>query len=106
LRVLYTLSEITGDSRYSAAADAELEWFFNNTQSPVTGLMPWGEHLSWDVLTDQAICGMMSTSMVHEFSRPWVLWDRCYALAPEASERFALGLRKAGNLPWACGTAR
>lgn len=92
LRVFYTLSAMTGDSRYSAVADAELEWFFNHTQSPVTGLMPWGEHLSWDVLTDQVIGGMMSNSLTHEFSRPWVLWDRCYALAPQASERFALGL--------------
>jgi hypothetical protein len=29
---------------------------------------------------------------VHEFARPWVLWDRCYELAPEACQKFARGL--------------
>ena len=29
---------------------------------------------------------------MHEFARPWVLWDRCFELAPEASRKFALGL--------------
>src|SRR5436190_13033331 len=31
LRILYTLSEITGDARYAKVADEELTWFFNNT---------------------------------------------------------------------------
>ena len=52
LRVLYTLTEITGDSRYAKAADAELKWFLENTMSPKTSLLPWGEHLSWDVIYD------------------------------------------------------
>src|SRR5262249_40055739 len=33
LRVFYTLSEITGDTRYAKTADEELTWFFNNTMS-------------------------------------------------------------------------
>src|SRR5882672_11517449 len=45
LRVFYTLSEITGDARYAKSADEELTWFFNNTMSPKTSLLPWGEHL-------------------------------------------------------------
>lgn len=90
LRILYTLTEITGDRRYSDAADHELEWFFKNTQSPVTGLLPWGEHLCWDVMLDKPVSG--GTDYNHEFARPWVLWDRCYQLAPEASKKFALGL--------------
>jgi uncharacterized protein YyaL (SSP411 family) len=90
LRALYTLSAITGDPRYGQAADQELEWFFKNTQSPVTGLMAWGEHLSWDVMDDKVISG--GVDLEHEFARPWMLWDRCYELAPEASKRFALGL--------------
>jgi len=90
LRVLYTLSEITGEARYAQVADEELTWFFQHTQSPKTGLLPWGEHLSWDVILDVPISG--GDEMMHEFARPWVLWDRCFALAPEASRRFALGL--------------
>jgi len=90
LRVLYTLSNITGDKRYSKTADNEIEWFFRNTQSPATGLLPWGEHLSWDVMQDIPISS--GTEYNHEFARPWVLWDRSFELAPEASNQFALGL--------------
>src|ERR1041385_604635 len=90
LRVFYTLSEITGDSRYAKVADEELTWFFNNTMSPKTSLLPWGEHLSWDVILAVPISG--GDEMMHEYARPWALWDRCFALAPEASAKFALGL--------------
>jgi len=90
LRVLYTLSRMSGENLYKAAADHEIEWFFKNAQSPVTGLLPWGEHLSWHVFLDQPISS--GTEMNHEFARPWVLWDESFELAPEASKRFALGL--------------
>src|SRR5688572_8816608 len=90
LRVFYTLSEITGDGRYATVANEELTWFFNNTMSPKTSLLPWGEHLSWDVILDVPISG--GDEMMHEYARPWVLWDRCFMLAPEASRKFALGL--------------
>jgi hypothetical protein len=90
LRVFYTLSELTGDARYAKVADEELTWFFNHTLSPKTSLLPWGEHLSWDVVHDVPISG--GDEMMHEFARPWTLWDRWFALAPEASTKFALGL--------------
>jgi hypothetical protein len=90
LRVFYTLSELTGDARYANVADEELTWFFNHTMSPRTSLLPWGEHLSWDVVHDAPISG--GDEMMHEFARPWTLWDGCFALAPEASTKFALGL--------------
>jgi hypothetical protein len=90
LRVFYTLSEITGEPGYAKVADEELTWFFNNTMSAKTGLLPWGEHLSWDVIHDIPISG--GEEMMHEYARPWMLWDRCFALAPEASAKFALGV--------------
>src|SRR5882672_7547166 len=90
LRVLYTLTQITGDSKYAKVADEELTWFFKNTLSPKTDLLPWGEHLSWDCVADKPISG--GEEAMHEFARPWVLWDRCYELTPDESKRFALGL--------------
>jgi len=90
LRILYTLTQITGDSKYAKVADEELTWFFKNTLSPKTDLLPWGEHLSWDCVADKPISG--GEEAMHEFARPWVLWDRCFELAPEESKRFALGL--------------
>lgn len=90
LRVFYTLTEITGQKRYATVADEELRWFFQNTMSPKTSLLPWGEHLSWDTILDIPISG--GDEMMHEFARPWVLWDRCFDLVPEASRTFARGL--------------
>jgi len=85
-QVLYALTKITGQERYAAEADKALEWFFEHCQSPATGLMAWGEHLHWDFHTDAP------GGTIHEFYRPWVLWDRCFELAPQASVRFAEGL--------------
>jgi len=90
LRLLYALSEVTDEPRYARVADEQIRWFFKHTQSPATGLLPWGEHLAWDVFLDRPISG--GTALTHEFARPWVLWDRSFQLAPEASKRFALGL--------------
>ncbi|MFW6290311.1 MAG: hypothetical protein ACOC0R_05020, partial [Mariniphaga sp.] len=46
--ILYELTELTGDKQYTREADKALDYFFNNCQSPETGLMAWGEHLYWD----------------------------------------------------------
>lgn len=90
LRLLYFLKGMSGEDRYPQAADNELKWFLKNTQSPETGLLPWGEHLCWNVVTDEVASGR--NEPVHEFARPWMLWDRCFELAPEQSRLFARGL--------------
>lgn len=97
-QILYALTEITGEKKYAVEADKALKWFFENCQSPATGLMAWGEHLGWDFNTERP------AGNTHEFFRPWVLWGRCYKLAPEACARFARGVwdhqigdRKTGN---------
>jgi len=46
--MLIDLSRATGDPRYKAEAEKALRWWFTHTQSPQTGLYPWGEHLGWD----------------------------------------------------------
>jgi hypothetical protein len=90
LRLLYFLKGLSGEDRYPKAADDALKWFLENTQSPNTGFFPWGEHLCWNVMTDKIASGHLQP--VHEFARPWLLWEKCFELAPEASKRFALGL--------------
>jgi len=90
LRLLYFLKGLSSEDRYPQAADDALKWFLENTQSPKTGLLPWGEHLCWNVMTDKVASGHREP--VHEFARPWLLWEKCFELAPEASKRFALGL--------------
>ena len=98
-QVLYALSKITGEPRYAREADRTLKWFFNRCQSPVTGLLAWGEHMGWDFKTETIIWkptlhhgGILLESVTHEFARAWVLWEKSFALAPSACERFARGL--------------
>jgi hypothetical protein len=90
LRLLYFLKGLSGEDRYPQAADNAFKWFLTNAQSPKTGLLPWGEHLSWNVMTDEVASGHREPA--HEFARPWLLWPRCFELAPEQSKKFALGL--------------
>ena len=92
LRVLYTLSELSGKPKYREAADAELKWFLENTSSTNTHLLPWGEHMSWNAVKDAAISADGSENGTHEFFRPWMLWERCFTVAPEASKQFAIAL--------------
>jgi hypothetical protein len=93
LRLLYTLSELSAKPKYRDAADAELKWFLQNAASPQTHLLPWGEQMSWDVMKDEPLAANGAPAQMHEFFRPWLLWDRCFELAPEASNQFALELR-------------
>ena len=89
-RVLYALSEATGDERYAKEADNALRWFFEHCQSKTTGLFAWGEHIGWDFTTEAVID--KDAGYTHEFARPWMLWQRSFDLAPEPCRRFALGL--------------
>jgi len=89
-QIMYALSEITGEKRYAEEADKTLKYFFETCQSPGTGLMAWGEHAWWDLKADAMRGGMHDGP--HEFLRPWVLWDRCYELTPDAVLKCARGL--------------
>lgn len=85
-QVLYALSQTGGDPKYATEADKALTYFFEHCQSPVTGLLAWGEHMGWDFNLESPI------SNTHEFFRPWILWEACYRLTPEAGLKFAHGL--------------
>ena len=98
-QVLYALTEATGDKRYADEADKTLKWFFEHCQSPVTGLLAWGEHMGWDFNTETIIWkksrhhgAELLECVTHEFACPWVLWERSFELAPEACRKFALAL--------------
>jgi len=85
--VLYRLTEISGEKRYAKEADQALKFFFSHCQSPLTGLMTWGEHLYWDFKRE----GMGGDDSKHEIRREWPFWNECYRLTPEACWKFAIG---------------
>lgn len=92
LRLLSLVSDLTAKPKYRDAAGAALKWFLQNARSAATDLLPWGEHLSWDVTEDKPVFANGDGIGVHAFFRPWMLWDWCHEVAPDASRRFALGL--------------
>jgi hypothetical protein len=57
LRLLYTLSDLSGKPKYREAADAELRWF------------------------------MKTEYAFHRANRPWMLWERCFGIASGRSQR-------------------
>jgi hypothetical protein len=93
-QVMYGLTKLTGDRRYADEADETLKWFFENCQSSETGLMAWGEHLGWGFRVEAPHSGLIKQNKgaLHEFYRPWALWEHCFKLAPAACQRFAEGL--------------
>lgn len=89
-QILYALSDLTGDPEYATQADRTLSWFLEHTSHPATDFFAWGEHMGWDFAHERRIYKIGGT--LHEFFRPWVLWDRCYLLDPKATFRFAKAL--------------
>ncbi len=86
-QILYALTGISGDSVYANQADEALTWFFQNAQSEGTGLVAWGDHAGWNFYENNP-----AGIDIHEFSRPWILWDRTFELVPDEAERFSYGL--------------
>jgi len=91
LRLFYTLSELSSKPFYRDAADGALKWFLQNAPAPDTHLLPWGRRFAWDALKDEPTAKDKGNTMRHEPHRPWMLWDRCFELAPEASKQIAGG---------------
>jgi len=86
-QVLYALTKVTHDKKYAQAADEALTWFFRNCRSADTDLLAWGEHLYWDAELEQC-----KGRDIHEFYRPWVLWQRTFDITPNACRAYAKGL--------------
>jgi hypothetical protein len=80
LRLLYTLSELSSKPIYRDAADAELKWSLTGTAQP-------GLFVAWDAVKDEVIKNEGGSAL--EVFRPWMLWDRCFDLAPDPSKQLA-----------------
>ena len=52
IRMLYELSDLTGDNTYASAADDYLRYFMDNCVSKL-GLFSWGEHIYYNVFFDK-----------------------------------------------------
>lgn len=82
LRLLYGLTDTTGDAAYATAADDYLAWYLERLPSP-SGYFPWGDHRGYDVVADDVVDGH------GEFKVALPVWDRMWAIDPEAVVRQA-----------------
>ncbi len=90
-QVFYALTKLTGDPKYAAEADRIIGYFLKNCQESKYGFFCWGEHLGWDVLKNE-MGGYITDdpkSVIHEFYRPWIYWDKSWDMAPDACRKFA-----------------
>jgi hypothetical protein len=86
LRSMYALSSITGEPAYRSQAEAILRFWLTNCQSPATGLMSSGEHMSWNFLHEKAY------GDVHEVYRRFPFFDELYSIDPYRALRIADGM--------------
>jgi len=86
LRLLYALSELSAKPKYREAADGALRSLLQRGGLPETGLMAWGGDGYWQTQSDEPMS--CRKDGLAGCTRPWLLWERCFALAPEASARF------------------
>jgi hypothetical protein len=93
LRTMYELSKLTGDARYATFADSILRFWLFHCQSPATGLMASGEHISWDFVHEKA------NGNLYEVFRRFPFHDKLYAIDTYRTLRIAdaLWLSQIGN---------
>lgn len=90
--LLYALSTDTKDPAYRDAAAESLKYFFSRAQSPTTGLLAWGEHLSWDIAADRTVQQTSGNDQTHEYFEAWTLWNTAFLHAPVNARKFAQSL--------------
>ncbi len=88
LRLLYAVSEVTGNAKYAGAADEYLRYYLANLPDEETGFFPWGDHRGYDVVTDETI------RAAHEFKCTYPPWDAMYRINPAAVTRQIESLRR------------
>lgn len=90
-KLLYELSDDTGDEKYEKAADESLQWFILHTQHPGTKLIAWGEHLGYRCDLDDIVKHEENSwgHLKHEIHGYWSLWEKVFELTPEAAIEYA-----------------
>jgi len=87
IQFLDAMTHVTGDRVYAAAVDEYLAYCLEHLPEPKTGLLPWGDHRGYDVVTDDVISGP------HEFKCTFPPWERLFAVDARAVTRAIESLR-------------
>ncbi len=88
-RVLVALTELTGDARYKRAAIEAMRYAFDHLRHE-SGLLFWGGHAAWDLVTDQPV-GEGRTQGVagkHELKSSYPFYELMWEIDRTATRRF------------------
>ena len=103
IRSMYRVSKLTGDAKYTRAADAYLDYFFQNCHKPDdhedvyrNGMPCWGTHIYWDCYKDQEAeyDDGVHSSGPHEILVYHPEWADIYRINPKATKRLVDGIWK------------
>ena len=92
IRALYGLTGVTGEPQFAKAADAYLDFFFENMVSEQTGIFGWGEHIFYNVYLDHIIGGCFRQAgwhqyfYGHELERWTTIYDVMWEKNPEKTQ--------------------
>jgi pectate lyase len=98
LRVLVSLSKITGNEKYKSAAKNILQYYFAHYQDP-SGLLHWGGHQFID-LKDLSVVGPGEKDMVHELKNAFPYYDFWFEVHPDAAAKFIKAFWNAHVYNW------
>ncbi|NNE91748.1 MAG: hypothetical protein HKN23_08885, partial [Verrucomicrobiales bacterium] len=104
LRTLDGLTTLTGKQDYRDAAEAAVEFGFENLQTP-NGLLLWGGHIAVDLETDQWVGRRFhwlgkKRSPVHELKSCYPHFDMMWRIDRKETERFVRVLWEAHIRDW------
>jgi pectate lyase len=98
LRVLLSLSNLTGDEKYKTAAINMLQYYFAHFQD-TSGLLQWGGHKFVDLKSLTAV-GPSDKDKVHELKNAFPYYDFWYEVNPAATVRFIKAFWNAHVYNW------
>ena len=90
IRVMYRLSEVTGDGKYARAADAYIRSAYERAIKP-NGLLAWGSHIYYHAFKDKP-GGDGDGAGPHEILIKHAVWQRMYRVNPKATRREVDGI--------------
>ncbi len=97
MRLLASLSQFTGNSKYVYAAGEAAEYMFNNYWYPESGVLHWGGHGYVDLVTGNPY-GMKG--VVHEIEDVYPYWELLRAVDADRGEMLMKGIWEVNMKDW------
>ena len=98
MRVLVSLTNITGNEKYKTAAKNMLQYYFEHFQDS-SGLLQWGGHKFVDLNSLTAV-GPSDKDLVHELKNAFPYYEFWYEVNPESTEKFIKAFWNAHVYNW------